>query len=508
MRARAGKWSFVSDQRVQQLQRQVRVKEERIIELETENAILHLKLAEYQEVIGKSSREATKYYFLYNEKQHLQRSIHSTLIQLYQVIQKLKQDIKELHSSSLILVRNYQGQYQDCLSGIVAAIQRTQLYNETLQAYQSRAVLLEQSLQEINEQYQIEKQKRKLLHNSLVELKGNIRVHCRIRPLLPFDNELDDPVLQNSSLCEKVIHAVDDETVLVKCNRPGHPLINKTYNFERLISENPSRSPRVEVSIVEVYNNEIFDLLAKDSSTLVSGVKRDVITSREGKKELLQLTSESVSSAGEFMNLVTGGLQLRAKHPTWVHADSSRSHLVITATLTAAASPGSAASDQMPLKAPSCPSPPPSVRGERPRAARRASSPGPAPVGPAEPLRQAQARLQLVDLAGSECIGASGVTGLARRETSCINRSLAALADVLGALAEHRGHVPYRNSKLTHFLQDSIGGDAKLLVILCVSPCQKSLAETLQCLGFGTRARRVQRGQAKRRGFPASGKPR
>ncbi|XP_023444826.1 kinesin-like protein KIF25 isoform X2 [Dasypus novemcinctus] len=542
MRARAGKWSFVSDQRVQQLQRQVRVKEERIIELETENAILHLKLAE-----------------------------------------KLKQDIKELHSSSLILVRNYQGQYQDCLSGIVAAIQRTQLYNETLQAYQSRAVLLEQSLQEINEQYQIEKQKRKLLHNSLVELKGNIRVHCRIRPLLPFDNELDDPVLQNSSLCEKVIHAVDDETVLVKCNRPGHPLINKTYNFERvygpaesqrivfeemrpllislldgynvcvmaygqtgsgksytmlgpyskdepalpsechddlgiipraaeelfrLISENPSRSPRVEVSIVEVYNNEIFDLLAKDSSTLVSGVKRDVITSREGKKELLQLTSESVSSAGEFMNLVTGGLQLRAKHPTWVHADSSRSHLVITATLTAAASPGSAASDQMPLKAPSCPSPPPSVRGERPRAARRASSPGPAPVGPAEPLRQAQARLQLVDLAGSECIGASGVTGLARRETSCINRSLAALADVLGALAEHRGHVPYRNSKLTHFLQDSIGGDAKLLVILCVSPCQKSLAETLQCLGFGTRARRVQRGQAKRRGFPASGKPR
>lgn len=53
--------------------------------------------------------------------------------------------------------------------------------------------------------------------------------------------------------------------------------------------------------------------------------------------------------------------------------------------------------------------------------------------------------------------GVSGVTGAALRETSFINRSLAALADVLGALSEHRGHVPYRNSKLTHLLQDVLG---------------------------------------------------
>ena len=53
--------------------------------------------------------------------------------------------------------------------------------------------------------------------------------------------------------------------------------------------------------------------------------------------------------------------------------------------------------------------------------------------------------------------GMSGVTGAALREASNINKSLSALADVLGALAEHRQHVPYRNSRLTHFLQDSIG---------------------------------------------------
>ena len=59
--------------------------------------------------------------------------------------------------------------------------------------------------------------------------------------------------------------------------------------------------------------------------------------------------------------------------------------------------------------------------------------------------------------------GVSGVTGPALRETSCINRSLAALSDVLGALAEGRGHIPYRNSRLTHLLQDALGTSAPRL---------------------------------------------
>ena len=59
--------------------------------------------------------------------------------------------------------------------------------------------------------------------------------------------------------------------------------------------------------------------------------------------------------------------------------------------------------------------------------------------------------------------GVSGVTGPAPRETSCINRSLAALSDVLGALAEGRGHIPYRNSRLTHLLQDALGTSAPRL---------------------------------------------
>ncbi|XP_074046402.1 kinesin-like protein KIF25 isoform X2 [Macrotis lagotis] len=522
---------------------------------------------------------------LYNEQQHLRRNTYSNLTQIYQAVQKIKQELKDFQSFSCLLMRNFQHQYQDCLSQIVDGVRGTQLKNENLQLFRAKAVDLEQSLQEINELYQVEKQKRKALHNNLVELRGNIRVHCRIRPLLPFDDESGDPVFDNRSrsLSEKVVHATDDETVLVKCSRPGHPLFNKTFQFERvysplesqkivfgdvcplltslldgynvcimtygqtgsgksytmlgphsesdsispsevdqemgiipraagelfrLLSENPIVNPRVEVSVVEIYNNELFDLLAKDSSGIF-GVKRDVITTKEGKSNVPLLIYELVESPTELMKFINKSLQLRVKHPTLVHADSSRSHLVVTVTLTLSVPFDNFTdqqSSQQPCKEILCTTPQKVMKGEKPSFSPRGLSAAPIPLDSTEQQKQIQTKLQLVDLAGSECIGMSGVTGTNLRETSFINRSLAALADVLGALSVHRGHIPYRNSKLTHLLQDSIGGDAKLLVMLCVSPCQKYLAETLQSLGFGNRARQVQRVQAKRRNVLVSGK--
>nr|XP_045380842.1 kinesin-like protein KIF25 isoform X7 [Camelus bactrianus]XP_045380843.1 kinesin-like protein KIF25 isoform X7 [Camelus bactrianus]XP_045380844.1 kinesin-like protein KIF25 isoform X7 [Camelus bactrianus] len=436
----------------------------------------------------------------------------------------------------------------------------------------------------MTERYQQERRERRRLHNTLVELRGNIRVHCRLRPVLPFDDEFRGPGSQNSPVSGAVAHAVDDETILVECSPPGHPLINKTYTFERvygpaesqravfedvcplltsfldgynvcimaygqtgsgksftmlgprpeqdlalpsgphghlgiipraagevfrLIAENPSWRLEVDVSVVEVYNNDIFDLLAKDGCAVVSRAKRQVLTTTEGKKEVSGLTRESVHSAVELMTLVAAALRLRAKQATAVHADSSRSHLVITVTLTAAASSRSTAdrqSDQSPPAELRGPTPQRPAPGRRPGATRTVSSVSPRTRGLGQgsqgPGGQVLSKLQLVDLAGSECAGVSGVTGSALRETSLINRSLAALADVLGALSEGRGHIPYRNSTLTHFLQDALGGDAKLQVIVCVSPCQKHVAETLQSLGFGARARQVERG------CPAPRKPR
>nr|XP_012418220.1 PREDICTED: kinesin-like protein KIF25 [Odobenus rosmarus divergens] len=368
------------------------------------------------------------------------------------------------------------------------------------------------------------------------ELKGNIRVHCRIRPLLLFDKEFDDPASQDrpswtrvvfvltplwsefeaspasyymqgkgyrvygpaesqqvvfGDVCPLLTSLLDGYNV---CILPyGQTGCGKSYTMLgprskeprvppwgphrdlgimpraagelfRLISENPSKSLKVDVSIVEVYNNDILELLAKERRTAVSGPKRDVRTSKAAKREVSPPTQQPIHSAEDFIVLAARSLQLRVQLATQVHACSSRSHLVITASLTAASPCGSPASPGSP--------------------------------GAQRPAEQVHAKLQLVDLAGSECVGVSGVTGSALRETLFINRRLAALADVLGALSERRGHIPYRNSQLTHLLQDVLGGDAKLLVILCVSPCQTHVAETLRCLGFGARVRQVQRGQA------------
>ncbi|XP_070652644.1 kinesin-like protein KIF25 isoform X1 [Bos indicus] len=578
MPVRSSRWGCFWELRARQLQRQLQAKEERIVELETENALLHLKLAESWKVTGRDRRAET--HALLREQMPWRGHSLSALTRLCLAAQKLKREMEALRSSSRGLLQSYREEYRDCLSEIVQAVQTAQLHCEALlAACSAEAGRLEQSLRDVTERWQRELRERRRLQDALAELKGNIRVHCRIRPLLPFDDEAQEPVSPDSSVSGGVVHAVDDETVLVECNRPGHALINKTYTFERvygpaesqravfedvcplltsfldgynvcimaygqtgsrksftmlgphcqeepalpseprgdtgiipraaaelfrLISEDPSRSPEVGVSVVEIYNNDIFDLLANDGCRAASGAKRQVLPTQQGKTVVCGLTYQSVRSAAQFLMLVGRGLKLRAKQPTSVHAESSRSHLVITVTL------ATATSRRGPSRRPSTPAPrsdrsasaEPCQPGPRSPATGRRQSP-PVPLrtrghglgrAAQDRLGQVRATLQLVDLAGSECAGVSGVTGPALRETSCINRSLAALSDVLGALAEGRGHIPYRNSRLTHLLQDALGGDAKLQVIVCVSPGQKHVAETLQSLGFGARARQVERG--------------
>ncbi|XP_039424984.1 kinesin-like protein KIF25 isoform X1 [Corvus cornix cornix] len=572
-------------QRLRQLEQRLRTKEERIVVLETENAVLHLKLAEYQGLAGGSTKEVLQLYAAHGQQMKLQKS--SVVTQLHGAIKRLKQDLKSLHSFALELSKDFQRQSKTCLYQVLAAVHGIQLQNEAMRMFQIKAFDLEQSLQEVTERYEKEKQKRKALHNSLVELRGNIRVHCRIRPLLPFDDAAGHSVSQDRqrNFSEKAAYAADDETVLVKCSRPGHASVNKTFQFERvyndlesqdavfadvaplltslldgynvcimaygqtgsgktytmlgpqlegnlafsieeeselgiipratqevfrLISEKPQGSYWVEVSVVEVYNNEIFDLLAKDSYGKAFGIKRDVVTTREGKSDVPLLTHETVKNASEFLHLVNKGLQLRVTHPTLVHAHSSRSHLVVTLTITTVVfgdNFGTLWEDEQTsqrlTKESSCTFLQ-RMRDNKSTSSSRPSSP--VQFEATEKMKQVKTRLQLVDLAGSECVGMSGVTGAALRETSFINRSLSALADVLGAIAEQRAHVPYRNSKLTHLLQDSVGGDAKLLVMLCISPGQKYLTESMQSLGFGTRARQVQRGQVKKKNFPLPSK--
>ncbi|GFP79131.1 kinesin-4 [Phtheirospermum japonicum] len=105
--------------------------------------------------------------------------------------------------------------------------------------------------------------------------------------------------------------------------------------------------------------------------------------------------------------------------------------------------------------------------------------------------------MHLVDLAGSERLDKTEATGERLKEAQHINRSLSALGDVISSLALKQSHVPYRNSKLTQLLQDSLGGKAKTLMFVHISPDPEALGETLSTLKFAERVSTVELGAAK-----------
>ncbi|XP_069014333.1 kinesin-like protein KIF25 [Embiotoca jacksoni] len=577
------------------LEHKLRSKEERILELETENAILHLRLAECLGKLRRDHEEETKA----ESHDQLQRSTHkitrSAVLKLLSGVQAVKQDLSEVFAVYVSFATELEEQSKKLLEKVEQTRSCLNGHRgDEFQDLQAHVAALERSLEEERERCRAEKQKRKELHNMLVELRGNIRVHCRVRPVLHFDHIQSSTSGSGPASSEEVVHAITDDSVMVNSLKTGMPMQNKMFEFERvhgpedsqdavfeevkplltslldgynvcimaygqtgsgkthtmmgsqppeehsgmqqeaqqgiipkaaaelfrLISEKPAESHTVEVSVVEVYNNEVFDLLAKNELGNVASHRRDVITTSSGVTQVTSLTYEPVRNASEVMQIIGSVLKLRAHCPTLIHTDSSRSHLIVTLNISSK-SPNALAlarklqSAKMDMQrithkewwSPRCRRANPAARNasDKPYAS-SASSPCPSPSyspcpSPRHSISQTpfRTRLQLVDLAGSECVGMSGVSGAALWEVSCINRSLSALSDVLGALAEQRPHVPYRNSKLTHLLQDAIGGDAKLLVMLCVSPTQRFITESLQSLGFGSRARQVQKEPPRRK---------
>ncbi|ETE72148.1 Kinesin-like protein KIF25, partial [Ophiophagus hannah] len=215
-------------------------------------------------------------------------------------------------------------------SGVSPSFVSEQQIRQLERKLRVKTLELEQSLHEMNERLRKEKQRRKVLHNSLLELKGNIRVHCRIRPFLPFDAAPEESVMEDR------VYSTSDSQVTVFAD--VSPLL--TSLLDGLLSEKSPGSHWVEVSVVEVYNNDVFDLLAKDNSGRLNGIKRGIMTNKEGKNDIPLLTNEPVEDVVEFLELVNQGLQLRAKQSTLIHTDSSRSHLVITLTITIKAASG------------------------------------------------------------------------------------------------------------------------------------------------------------------------
>merc|ERR1712150_290181 len=110
--------------------------------------------------------------------------------------------------------------------------------------------------------------------------------------------------------------------------------------------------------------------------------------------------------------------------------------------------------------------------------------------------QETNSKLNLIDLAGSERVNKSGAKGAQLKEAQAINKSLSNLCNVIEALKKKQSHVPYRDSKLTYYLQTALGGNSKVMMFVNVSPTTVSAEETLCSLNFGKRARATELGRA------------
>ncbi|RDA88711.1 hypothetical protein CP532_4132 [Ophiocordyceps camponoti-leonardi (nom. inval.)] len=211
--------------------------------------------------------------------------------------------------------------------------------------------------------------------------------------------------------------------------------------FASIMSSPSTIEYTVRVSYMEIYMERIRDLLAPQNDNLPVHEEKNRGVYVKGLLEIY------VSSVQEVYEVMRRGGNARAVAATNMNQESSRSHSIFVVTITQKnVETGSAKSGQ----------------------------------------------LFLVDLAGSEKVGKTGASGQTLEEAKKINKSLSALGMVINALTDGKSsHIPYRDSKLTRILQESLGGNSRTTLIINCSPSSYNDAETLSTLRFGTRAKSI-----------------
>ncbi|CCT72204.1 probable kinesin-related protein KLPA [Fusarium fujikuroi IMI 58289] len=354
-----------------------------------------------------------------------------------------------------------------------------------------------------------EETERRVLFNKYQELKGNIRVMCRVRPALGNGEGEEAKMLfpDDKTSAEIVLAGPEEKSSLGQITRKNYPFefdrvfVPGTQNQEifgeisqlvqsaldgynvcifcygqtgsgktHTMSSNDGMIPRathmiydtitklkeksweytMEGSFVEVYNEELNDLLTPNERS----AKRLEIRHDEARKQttITNCTSVRLDSPSSVETMLEEAQNNRSVAATKANERSSRSHSIFILKLI----------------------------GENPATGERC-----------------EGTLNLVDLAGSERLKHSQAEGDRMKETQNINKSLSCLGDVIEALGRGSGHIPYRNSKLTHLLQYSLGGNSKTLMFVMVSPLEQHLKETLTSLRFATKVHNTHIGTAK-----------
>ncbi|KAL5968263.1 Kinesin heavy chain [Taenia solium] len=208
--------------------------------------------------------------------------------------------------------------------------------------------------------------------------------------------------------------------------------------FNRIQTLSSNVEVRLKVSYMELYMEKVKDLLNPSKNNLV-------ICEDSRKQTFVKgLTERYVNNYGDILDALEQGRFNKHTSPTSMNRRSSRSHCIFTVII-----------EQ------SC----------------------------AQLNETVLSRLSLVDLAGSEKVSKTRAMGNTLNEAKDINRSLSTLANVINALVDGSRHVPYRNSKLTRILQQSLGGNTRTTIVICVSPTEANESETKSTLHFGIRAK-------------------
>jgi hypothetical protein len=217
--------------------------------------------------------------------------------------------------------------------------------------------------------------------------------------------------------------------------------------FEHIEQMSSEMEFLVRVSMMEIYNEELRDLIGKESKQ-----KLELKEQKDKGVYVKGLTSYVVKDATQIDNVLQTGKKNRTVGATLMNAESSRSHSIFMITIET--SEKSVVDGENHIK-----------------------------VG----------KMNLVDLAGSERANKTGASGARLLEGCKINLSLSALGNVISALVEGKGgHVPYRDSKLTRLLQDSLGGNTKTVMVANISPADFNYEETLSTLRYASRAKKIQ----------------
>ncbi|XP_057809328.1 kinesin-like protein KIN-14E [Salvia miltiorrhiza] len=361
---------------------------------------------------------------------------------------------------------------------------------------QTAAILKMQGAQlaEMEALYKEEQIMRKRYFNTIEDMKGKIRVYCRLRPLSNKEiSEREKDVLRNvdeftvehtwkddrlkQHLYDRVFDGLatqddvfEDTKYLIQSAVDGYNVCIFAYGqtgsgktFTIYGSEgNPGLTPRaiselfrimkrdgkkfsftLKAYMVELYQDTLIDLLLpKNAKRLKLEIKKD----SKGMVVVENVTVLSISSYEELRNIIERGSEQRHTTGTMMNEQSSRSHLILSIII-----------ESTNLQSQSV----------------------------------SRGKLSFVDLAGSERVKKSGSSGDQLKEAQSINKSLSALGDVIGALSSSNQHIPYRNHKLTMLMSDSLGGNAKTLMFVNVSPAQSNLDETYNSLSYASRVRSI-----------------